>query len=261
MPAKARLEVRATPERSSFDPCRQTARREPDRPGAGRQVGYGAWGRLVTYADEGPVAGFEKDVTAAPSSGRFLPSRYGGIAPTPSELSTVVRRALRKAEHDNILALAKALAFTVFLSVPALTLAAFGMVSLLSQPADVRRFFALHQLTVVPVAARHLAEQSLVTVSTSSHGVLAILVGGTIAAWTLTTAMTTTMWALNAAAEVRETRSFLRRRLIAIVMLVVAFVGFALPLGLLVLGPVVSGWVGHSLGFSGVPPLSWTRRG
>ena len=44
MPAKARLEVRATPERSRFDPCRQTARREPDRPGAGRQVGHGALG-------------------------------------------------------------------------------------------------------------------------------------------------------------------------------------------------------------------------
>ena len=215
------------------------------------------WGRLVTYADEGPVAGFEEDVTAVPSNGRLLRPRYGGIAPTLGELSIVVRRALRKAEHDNILALAKALAFTVFLSVPALALAAFGVVSLLSQPADVRRFFALHQLRVVPVAARHLAEQSLVTVTTSSHGVLAILVGGTIAAWTLTTAMTTTMWALNAAAEVRETRSFLRRRLIAVVMLVVAFVGFALSLGLLVLGPVVSGWVGQSLGFSAAFAWVW----
>jgi hypothetical protein len=138
-----------------------------------------------------------------PSSGRLRQSLYRGIVPTLGQLSVVVRRALCKAEHDNILALAKALAFTVFLSVPALALAAFGVVSLLSQPADVRRFFALHQLRVVPVAARHLAELSLVTVTTSSHGVLAILVGGTIAAWTLTTAMTTTMWALNAAAEVR----------------------------------------------------------
>jgi hypothetical protein len=88
------------------------------------------WGRLVTYADEGPVAGFEEDVTAVPSNGRLLRPRYGGIAPTLGELSIVVGRALRKAERDNILALAKALAFTVFLSVPALALAAFGVVSL-----------------------------------------------------------------------------------------------------------------------------------
>jgi membrane protein len=146
--------------------------------------------------------------------------------------------------------LAKALAFTVFLSVPALALAAFGVISLLSQPADIHRFFALHQLRVVPVAARRLAEQSLVTVTSSRHGVVAVLVGGTIAAWTLTTAMTTTMWALNLAAEVPETRSFLHRRLIAMVMLVVSFIGFALSFALLVLGPVLSGWVGHRLGFS-----------
>jgi membrane protein len=182
---------------------------------------------------------------------------YGGVVPTRGELSVVVREALCKAEHDNVLALAKALAFTVFLSVPALALAAFGAISLLSQPADVHRFFALHQLRVVPVAARHLAEQSLITVTTSRHGVLAILVGGAIAVWTLTTAMTTTMWALNAAAEVRETRSFLRRRLIAVVMLVVAFIGFALSFGLLVLGPVASGWVGRRLGFSGAFTWVW----
>jgi hypothetical protein len=115
------------------------------------------------------LAGFEEDVTAVPSSGRLLRPRYGGIVPTLGELSIVVRRALRKVEHDKILALAKALVFTVFLSVPALALAAFGMVSLLWQPADVRRFFALHQLRVVPVAVRHPAEQSLVTVTTSSH--------------------------------------------------------------------------------------------
>lgn len=173
------------------------------------------------------------------------------------ELSVVFRDALREADEDNILALAKALAYTVFLAVPALGLAVFGWISLLSRPGDIHRFFALHQIRVVPAAARALAEQSLVTVTSSHHGVLAVVVGGGIAAWTLTTAMTTTMWALNTAMEVHETRSFVRQRLLAVVMLLVAFVGFALSFGLLVLGPIASGWVGHQLGFTAAFGWVW----
>src|SRR5919197_1520399 len=65
------------------------------------------------------------------------------------------------------------------------------------------------------------------------------------------------MWALNAAYDRDETRSFVKRRLTAYVMLVFVLVGFTLAFGLLVLGPQLSHWIGSAIGEPSLFSLVW----
>jgi membrane protein len=78
-----------------------------------------------------------------------------------------------------------------------------------------------------------------------------------LAFWTVTGAMEVLMWALNAAYDREETRGFLKRRLTALVMVILLLIAFALAFGLLVLGPHVSGWIGSAVGTETVVKWLW----
>jgi membrane protein len=65
------------------------------------------------------------------------------------------------------------------------------------------------------------------------------------------------MWALNAAYDREETRGFLKRRLTALVMVILLLIAFTLAFGLLVLGPHVSGWIGSAVGTEAVVKWLW----
>jgi membrane protein len=69
--------------------------------------------------------------------------------------------------------------------------------------------------------------------------------------------MQNVMWALNAAYKREETRGFVKRRVTAWGMLAFALLGFALAFGLLVLGPVLSNWIGNAIGEPGVVKAIW----
>jgi membrane protein len=84
-----------------------------------------------------------------------------------------------------------------------------------------------------------------------------IIVGLVLALWTLSGAMQTVMWALNAAYERDETRGFLKRRLIAVALIVCTVLAFALVVVFLVLGPHVSTWVGEAVGNTTVVRWIW----
>jgi membrane protein len=55
------------------------------------------------------------------------------------------------------------------------------------------------------------------------------------------------MWALNMAYRREETRGFVRRRFVAAAMAVFVLMASALALGLLVLGPHLSHWIGNAV--------------
>ena len=88
-------------------------------------------------------------------------------------------------------------------------------------------------------------------------GIAMIAVGAAIAIWTATGAMTTVMTVLNRMYEREETRGFLRKRLTALAMFVLALVAFGLSFGLLVLGPELSGWVGEAVGLESLVSWLW----
>jgi membrane protein len=182
--------------------------------------------------------------------------------PGPTDLSkrdyvAIVKRALKEANEDHITNLAAALAYYAFLSIPAVLLIAAGLFGLLAGPDAVTTLIdKLHG--IVPSQASSLLEGSLHRL-TQKQGtsITLIAVGGVLALWSVSGAMQNVMWALNLAYDREETRGFVRRRIVAAGMAVFALMASALALGLLVLGPHLSGWVGNAIGNKSVTEVVW----
>ena len=183
--------------------------------------------------------------------------------PTPTDLTmrdwlAVLVRAGKGALSDHITNLAAALAYYAFLAIPALLLVAVGVFSLFAGDNAVSTIVEkLGQ--VAPQEAVTLIDDSLrrVTETASSSGIALVVVGSVLALWTLTGAMETLMWALNVAYGREETRGFVKRRLIALAMVTLMLVAFALAFGLLVLGPALSGWLGSAVELESLVSWLW----
>jgi membrane protein len=169
----------------------------------------------------------------------------------------IVKRAGKEALDDNATTWAAALAYSTFLALPALLLLSLGLFSLLAGPQAVDTVMS-KVATVAPEETVTLLEDSLTRVTENqSGGIVMIVIGGVIALWTATGAMTTLMTALNQMYERDETRGFVKKRLTALAMLALAMVAFGLSFGLLVLGPQLSDWVGSAVGLESVVSWVW----
>ena len=182
--------------------------------------------------------------------------------PGPGDLSkrdyvAILRRAAKQANADHITSLAAALAYYAFLAIPATLLIAAGLFGLVAGPDAVTTVIdKLHG--IIPGQASDLLEGSLRRL-TEKQGtsITLVAVGGVLALWSLSGAMQNVMWALNMAYGREETRGFLRRRIVAAAMAVFALIGSALALGLLVLGPHLSRWIGDAVGQRTVVEIVW----
>jgi membrane protein len=169
----------------------------------------------------------------------------------------IVKRAVKEAKDDQITDSAAALAYYAFLALPSLLLLAVGVFSLVAGPSAINTLMdKLGQ--IAPAETVSLVRSSLERVTENQgSGIVLIAIGGAVALWTATSAMTAVMRAVNGAYEREETRGFLRLRTAALAMLVFAFLAFLLAFGLLILGPHLSGWVGSLLGIESVFTVIW----
>ena len=136
----------------------------------------------------------------------------------------VVVRGVRGALADNATNLAAAVAFYAFLAIPSALLIAVGAFSLLAGPSAGHTIMS-HLATVMPKNAVSLLGKSLTrTTHAHSGGVALIIIGGVLALWTLSGAMQTVMWALNVAYDKAETRTFVKKRLVALAMIICAVI-------------------------------------
>jgi membrane protein len=182
--------------------------------------------------------------------------------PSPTDLSkrdygAILKRALKKANDDHVTNLAAALAYYAFLAIPATLLVAAGVFGLIAGPhADTTVIDKLQG--IIPSQASNLLENSLRRL-TEKQGtsITLVAVGGVLALWSLSGAMQNVMWALNSAYSREETRGFVRRRIVAGGMAVFVLMASALALGLLVLGPHLSRWIGDAVGNKSVVEVVW----
>jgi membrane protein len=182
--------------------------------------------------------------------------------PGPTDLSkrdfvAILKRAFKRSNEDHITSLAAALAYYAFLSIPAVLLIAAGLFGLIAGPHAVTTI--IDKLNgIVPSQASSLLKGSLQRL-TEKQGtsITLVAVGGVLALWSVSGAMQNVMWALNLAYDREETRGFVRRRLVAAGMAVFALMGSALALGLLVLGPHLSRWVGDAVGNKTATEIVW----
>jgi membrane protein len=182
--------------------------------------------------------------------------------PGPRDLSkrdylAILRRAFKEFRNDHMTNIAAALAYYAFLAIPAALMVAVGIFSLLAGPSAVTTLVGkLHG--IVPGQATSLLQGSLKNMTQHKGTAISILtIGGVLAFWSLTGAMQNLMWALNIAYEREEGRGFLRRRIIALWMVVFALIGFALAFGVLVLGPQLSTWIGNAIGARSIVKIVW----
>jgi len=168
----------------------------------------------------------------------------------------LLRRAMAEARDDDVAMVARALAYSLFLAIPAAALLALGVFSLVADAGTVEALVGRLQ-TVMPEEATTLLRESLERSTQSHRGGLAMTIAGLVLAlWTTTSAASTLMSATTKAYDREDRRGFVRKRLLALVIVLALGFGAALVLSLLVFGPHVERWVG---GATGVPTLAaWT---
>ena len=173
------------------------------------------------------------------------------------DYKAILTRAGKQALAHGITDLAAALAYYSFLAIPAVLLVAVGLFSLFASPDAIATL--IDKLgTVVPSQATQLIEDSLRQMNENKSGSLTmVIVGFVLASWTTIGAMTSFMRAVNRAYDREEGRGFVRQRLVAVQMVIAMGVAFLLVFGLLVLGPVMSGWIGNALDIEGVMGWLW----
>lgn len=165
-----------------------------------------------------------------------------------------IRRAAGSALRHQITDRAAAMAFYAFLALPSLLLVAVGVFAA-AGGADAIDSIVERVETVVPGEAAALLRDGLDR-TTREGGAAALLgVGGVLALWTATGAVTALMRALNTVYDRTETRSFARQRVVALVLMVLMAVALLIVFGLLVLGPHLSRWIGDATGLDDA--LTW----
>ena len=208
---------------------------------------------------EGATAPQLPDGATAPQPERDEPKlRDPGIRDlSRRDWKAVLVRAVKETKGDNVTDTAATLAYYAFLAIPAALLVGLGAFSVLAGPETIERL--LDKLgTVVPAEAIDLLRESLTRATENRNGGLVLLVlGFLLALWTATGAMNAFMRGLNSVYDREETRGFLRQRVTALGMLVCMLLAFGLSFGLLVLGPVISDWLGGLLNLESVFGWIW----
>jgi membrane protein len=194
--------------------------------------------------DEAPL-----DEPARPTDTRGELSRSDWLA--------IVKRAGKRTIDDNMPMIAQALAYSAFMAIPAVLLVALGLFTLIAGPQAITNLMH-HFGSVMPQQATQLLGKSLTRLSSHpSAGITMTILGFVLAIWSTTGAMTSYMAGLNIAYERDESRSFVRRRLVAGAMVAAIGAAFLLVAVLLIFGPTIEHYVGKTLGIQGGLGYVW----
>ena len=180
----------------------------------------------------------------------------------PTDLSArdwlaIGKRAAKRTVDDNMPMVAKALAYSTFMAIPAVLLVVLGVFTLFAGPQTITTLMDRFG-SVMPAQATQLLGQSLTRLSSHpSAGITLTVVGLLFAIWSTTGAMTAYMAGLNAAYERDETRGFVRKRMIGLAMAACIGAAFLLVAVLLIFGPTIEHYVGRALGIEGVLGYVW----
>ena len=169
----------------------------------------------------------------------------------------IFRRAVDEAREDRITTSAQALAYSLFLAIPASLLVLLGVFSLVTDESDVARLVGRLESIMPPEAAELLGESLERSAGSASSGVLLTLVGLGLALWTTTSAATALMDGITTAFDGSDERGFVRKRLVALVIVVCLVGAGLLLLGLLILGPRLQRWLGEATGQETVVGWVW----
>ena len=170
---------------------------------------------------------------------------------------TVLRGAFAEARADRLSTTAQALAYSLFLAIPATLLVVLGVFSLVADADDIAGLIERVD-ELLPAEASSLLQDSLERSAESDRGGIVLTIAGfVLALWTLSSAATTLMQSLTSTYDREDTRGFVRTRLIGLAIVFALVAGAALVFGLLVLGPFLERWIGSALELESVTSWLW----
>ena len=173
-----------------------------------------------------------------------------------SQAWLMLRRAIAEARHDDVPMVAQALAYSFFLAIPALFLVSLGVFSLVASPRSSRSLVDRRDGHAAEATA--LLEDSLRRSSDQPElGLLMVVVGFLLALWTMTSAATTLMSGLTRAHDQEDGRGFVRKRLVASIIVIALVAAAGLIVSLLVMGPYLEHWVGSALHAEHATAWAW----
>jgi membrane protein len=160
-------------------------------------------------------------------------------------------RAVTKFMENNATMLASALAYSSFFAIPSVLIVATGLFTLIAGPQTITHLIQnLHG--VIPAQATDLLGQSLRRADAHpGTSIVMTVVGFVLAVWSVTGAMNAYMLAVNIAYERKDTRSFVKKRIVAFEMAAVISAAFALVAVLTIFGPVVEHAIASRIGAAG----------
>ena len=173
------------------------------------------------------------------------------------DASTVVRRAFGAARENHVTTTAQALAYSLFLSIPAALLVLLGVFSIFADESTVADLIARTR-DFMPREATVLLEQSLLRATEQpGRGAVLTVSGLLLGVWTTTSAAATLMQGLTTTYDRNDSRGFVRKRLVALVIVIALALGAALVLCLLVFGSHLERWLGRAVDAPGATSWLW----
>lgn len=169
----------------------------------------------------------------------------------------VLRRAIAEAKDDDVATTAQALAYSLFLAIPAAMLVVLGVFSLAADASTVESLIERVRPVIPEEAATLLRDSLRRSTESTSSGVLMTVAGFALAIWTTSSAAATLMKGVTVAFDAEDSRGFARKRLLSFAIVAALVVAAALVVGLLVLGPHLERWVGDAVGAPTLTAWLW----
>src|SRR5438132_2838475 len=173
------------------------------------------------------------------------------------ELGSALLDAANAARGNGTGDAASVIAYYGVTALPAVSLSTLGLVVVIGGQHAVNGLLD-RAAGVLPADAISLLHSTFDrAVQNRGSGLVFAAIGIALAIWSAIGAMSAVMRGLNRAYRVDETRGTVRRLGAAFAMLVLTVLAAALTTGLLILGPVLSDWLGRASGHGNAAHLLW----
>jgi membrane protein len=197
-------------------------------------------------------------------AGRLERDYPGAGADSPGQVPAkgwwqITRRGLKEFSNDQMSLIAAGVAFKAFLAIVPTFIAAMLIYGLVTSPSEVTN--QVNSVSgALPESARQLLTEQLTNLAASSKRGLSIgvIVSLLLALWSASSGTQNLMQAVNIAYDETETRGFVKRKALALVLTIGAIVFFAVAATLVAAFPAIAGKIGLSgIALVGVQGLRW----
>ena len=171
-----------------------------------------------------------------------------------------IRRALKEIKRDRITIIAAGVAFYWFLAIFPLLFAAVGLITILRITPDAAQAIKDVLDTLLPDGAAKVLTNAVTNSQTraTASGLTALLIGIGIALWGASSGMAATQVGLDVAYDVPDDRTFVKKRLMSLVLILATLVLGGIAVVLLVFGEPLGTYVRDAIGAGEYFVWLWT---